>query len=100
MGLRDTYVEIFDLMYGRRNLIDGLQTFYYMFVDPITEDVLQRLHMPTDFTRLMLYCVGVLADNTYQIDSDYHNSRIRSNEIIYAYLYKELADAWGLYKDG
>lgn len=100
MGLRDTYVEIFDLMYGRRNLIDGLQTFYYMFVDPITEDVLQRLHMPTDFTRLMLYCVGVLADNTYQIDSDYHNSRIRSNEIVYAYLYKELADAWGLYKDG
>lgn len=99
-GTRDTYVELFDMMYGRRNIYDGLQTFYYMFVDPITMDILVRLNMPTDFTRIMLYCNDILADNTYQIDSDYHNSRLRSNEIIYAYLYTELADAWGRYKDG
>lgn len=100
MGTRDTYVEIFDLLYGRRNIYDGLQTFYYMFIDPITEDVLVRLGMPTDFTRLMLYCNDVLADNSYQIDSEYYNTRLRSNEIICAYLYTELADAWGRYKDG
>lgn len=100
MGTRDAYVEIFDLMYSRRNLIDGLENFYYMFIDPITMDVLMRLNMPTDFTRLMLYCNDSLADNTFQIDSDYHNTRLRSNEIVYAYLYKELADAWGRYKDG
>lgn len=99
-GTRDTYVELFDMLYGRRNIYDGLQTFYYMFVDPITMDILIRLNMPTDFTRIMLYCNDILADNTYQIDSDYHNSRLRSNEIIYAYLYTELADAWGRYKDG
>lgn len=100
MGTRDAYVEIFDLLYGRRNIYDGLQTFYYMFIDPITEDVLVRLGMPTDFTRLMLYCNDVLADNSYQIDSEYYNTRLRSNEIILAYLYTELADAWGRYKDG
>ena len=100
MNTRDTYVEIFDLLYNRRRIADGLRNFYYMFVDPITADVLIRLKMPTDFTRLMLYCNDVLADNTFQIDSDYHNSRIRSNEIVYAYLYRELAEAWGRYKDG
>lgn len=100
MGTREAYVEIFDLLYGRRNLVDGLRSFYYLFIDPITEDVLIRLKMPTDFTRVMLYCNDILADNTFQIDSDYHNSRLRSNEVVYAYLYKELADAWGRYKDG
>lgn len=98
MGTRDTYVDIFDLLYGRRNLIDALQNFYYLFIDPITFDVCMRLKLPTEFTRLMLYCNGVLADNTYQIDSDYHNTRLRSNEIVYAYLYKALADAWGAYR--
>ena len=84
MGARDTYVEIFDLLFGRRNLIDAMQNFYYMFIDPITYDVCLRLKLPTEFTRLMLYCNGVLADNTYQLDSDYHNTRLRSNEVVYA----------------
>lgn len=97
---RDAYVDIFELMFGRRSIIDGIENFYYMFIDPITRDVLTKLSMPTDFTKLMLYCNDVLADNTYQIDSDYHNTRLRSNEIIYADLYKELADAWGKYRVG
>lgn len=100
MNNRDTYVDIFDGMFGSRSLIDGLQNFYYMFIDPITYDVLTRLKMPTDFTRLMLYCNDMLADNSYQIDSVYYGSRLRSNEIVMAYLYMELADAWGYYRIG
>lgn len=100
MASRDTYVEIFDLMFNRRTLIDGLTNFYYMMVDPITKDVLQHLGMPTDFTTLLLYCVGTLADNTFQIDSSYENSRIRSNEIINAYLYQALATSWEQWNRG
>lgn len=100
MNNRDTYVDIFDGMFGSRSLIDGLQNFYYMFIDPITMAVLVKLKMPTDFTRLMLYCNDVLADNNFQIDANYMNSRLRSNEIIMAYLYTELADAWGYYRIG
>lgn len=100
MASRDTYVEIFDLMFNRRTLIDGLTNFYYMMIDPITKDILQRLGMPTDFTMLLLYCVGTLADNTFQIDSSYENSRIRSNEIINAYLYQALATSWEQWNRG
>ena len=100
MDTFDAYVQIFDTMFGARYLNEGLRNFYYLFVDPITEDILARLKMPTDFTRLMLYCNDILADNRYQIDSDYHNSRIRSNEIILAHLYYELASAWGKYRTG
>lgn len=100
MNNRDNYVEIFDSLYGRRTLIDAMHNFYYLMIDPITVDVLERLNMPTDFTRVMLYCVGTLVDNTFQIDSSYMNSRIRSNEIIMAYLYKELATAWEKWSSG
>ena len=100
MADRDTYVDIFDTMFNRRNLIDAMQNFYALMVDPITKDILNRLDMPTDFTRLMLYCVGTLADNSFQIDSAYYNTRIRSNEIINAYLYKELATAWEQWRIG
>ena len=100
MNTYDAYVQIFDNMLNSKTLADALRNFYYCFVDPITMEVLIRLKMPTDFTRLMLYCNGVLADNHYQIDSDYNNSRIRSNEIILAQLYCELAEAWGKYRLG
>lgn len=100
LNQRDTFVEIFDLLFGRRALIDGIENFYYMMIDPITMDVLMKLNLPTDFTRVMLYCNGMLADNAYHIDSDYNDSRIRSNEIICSFLYKHLADAWGAWKDG
>ena len=100
MNTYDAYVQIFDSMLNSKTLADALRNFYYCFIDPITMEVLVRLKMPTDFTRLMLYCNGVLADNHYQIDSDYNNSRIRSNEIIMAQLYCELAEAWGKYRLG
>lgn len=100
LNTRDALVNIFDGMFGRRNLYDSLRNFYYMFIDPITADVLVRLNMPTDFTRLILFCNDILVDNSYQIDSDYHNSRLRSNEIIYAHLYRFLAEAWGNWRTG
>ena len=100
MNVRDTYVDIFDLMCGQRSLADNLPAFYYMMIDPITKEVLETLDMPTDFTTLLHFCNGVLADNSYQIDSNYENSRIRSNEIIMAHLYRELAVAWSNYRSG
>lgn len=100
MNTRDSYVDIMESITGRRTIIDGIQNFYYLMVDPITKDVLERLRMPTDFTTLLLYCVGTLADNTFQIDSNYANSRVRSNEIINAYLYKALATGWEAWRMG
>lgn len=100
LDTRDAYVEIFDNMCGQRTLADNFPAFYYMMVDPITKDVLTRLGMPTDFTSLLYYCNGVLVDNSYQIDSNYENSRIRSTEIIMAHLYRELAVAWSNYRSG
>lgn len=100
LNTRDAYVEIFDDMCGQRTLADNLPAFYYMMIDPITKNVLTRLNMPTDFTTLLYYCNGVLADNSFQIDSIYENTRLRSTEIIMAHLYRELAVAWSNFRSG
>ncbi|MDE6040589.1 MAG: hypothetical protein K2F99_03330, partial [Muribaculaceae bacterium] len=100
MGSRETYVDIFDLMCGQRTLADNLSSFYYMMIDPITREVLEHLQMPTDFITLLAYCNGTLADNAFQIDSNYNNSRLRSTEIIMAHLYRHLAVAWSNYRSG
>lgn len=100
MGNRDTYVELFDILYDRRNLIDGIENFYYLEIDPITEDVLEHLGMPTEFTSLLLYANGIMADNSYNMDSDYDQSRLRSNEIILARLYDLLCKAYAEYRRG
>ncbi|MCM1230284.1 MAG: hypothetical protein NC489_09125 [Ruminococcus flavefaciens] len=100
MGMRETYVDIFDLLCNQKSLADNMASFNYMMVDPITKDVLKRLGMPTDFVSLLFYCNGVLVDNAYQIDSNYNNSRIRSTEIIMAHLYRYLAIAWSNVRSG
>ena len=97
---RDMYVEIFDLLYDSRTLIDGIENFYYLEIDPITEEILKSLNMPTDFTKLLLYANGILADNSYDMDSDYNNSRLRSNEIVLGYLYDLLCKAYARFKRG
>ena len=100
MGSRETYVDIFDLFCGQKSLADNIKSFNYMMVDPITKDILVRLDMPTDFVELLHYCNGVLVDNSFQIDSNYMNSRIRSTEIIMAHLYRFLAIAWSNVRSG
>lgn len=100
MGTRETYVDIFDLLCGQKSLADNMISFNYMMIDPITKDVLHRLGMPTDFVSLLFYCNGVLVDNSFQIDSNYNNSRLRSTEIIMAHLYRYLAIAWSNVRSG
>lgn len=97
---RDTYVDIFDTLYNSRTLIDGLENFYYLFIDPITEEICEKLDIPSDYNNLLLYSSGLLADSTYDIESSYRNCRIRSNEIVNVYLYQALCDAYKNYKIG
>lgn len=100
MASRDTYIDIFDVMFNRRTLIDGIENFYYLEVDPITHDILEQVGYPTQFTELMLFANAKLSDNSYNIDSAYYDSRLRSNEIVNVYLYQELAKAYASWKIG
>jgi hypothetical protein len=98
MGDRETYSEIFDSMYGKRNLIEAFENFKQLFVDPITKQVQERIGGPTNFISMLLMGSDLLSDNNYKIESSYEMSRIRGPEIVLVYLYQALAEVYGKFR--
>ena len=84
--------------FGGRIKADGLDNFYDMMIDPITKEVCELYHLPTDYVSILGYASSLLADTKYNKHTDISGNRFRTNEIIAAYTYKVLANAYGEYK--
>lgn len=95
---RDVYLSIFDVMYKQRNLGNALLNYYEFMIDPITKEVLEDLNYPTGFVEVMLFANALLTDNSYVKENNMELYRVRSNEVVNAYLYKAIADAYGSYR--
>lgn len=93
-----TYQDIFESIYGRRNIANAFGNFFDNFVDPITLEVLQKLSLPTDLTGLVLYANELLVDNQFRTELDIRSFRFRSAELIPARLYKLISSAYEQYK--
>lgn len=96
---REVYLDIFNTLFGSRTIGKGLDNIYQLFFDPITLEVLKDLGLPTDFVEIFLYGNSLLEDNMYVNENDMSLYRVRSTELINAYLYRVLADAYRVYKD-
>lgn len=94
---RSMYLDFLDL-FGGRILADGLDNFYDLMVDPITEKILLEYKLPTDYIEILAYANNLLADNKYYKHTDLNGKRYRSNEIVAGYLYKALSESYGDYK--
>ena len=94
---RKFWLDQLDL-FGGRLLSDGLDNFYDLFMDPMTEEVCNKFKLPTDFCGLLLYASDLLVDTAYNKHTDITGNRYRTNEIVAGYTYKELASAYARYK--
>lgn len=95
---KDIYFDIFQKMFGRRNIGNAFENFEQLFIDPITKEVLEDLSLPTNFIDLIAYANSLLENNTYDLDGDLKNYRMRSNELVNAHLYKLLSKAYEQYR--
>lgn len=93
---RNTYLEFLD-SYGGRVKADGLDNFYDLMIDPITEEILNIYKLPTDYVSVLLYANALLADNKFNKHTNISSNRLRRYELIAAYTYKVLADAYNQY---
>lgn len=98
MDERETYLDIFDELFGSSYVSGALINYYDFMIDPITLDILKSLDYPTDLVSLIIFANNLLADNDYSYDIDLHLYRLRSNEIIPALLYKELSKCYSRYR--
>jgi hypothetical protein len=91
---KDTYVTLFDTMFNSRIIANALKNNYDFLIDPITLDILKDLNYPTDYVSLMLYANELLSDNAYMRENNMNLYRVRSNEMVNAYLYKAISRAY------
>lgn len=94
----DVYIDLFDTLFNSRNLASAFDTFYEFMIDPITKEILEDLKYPTDFVSLVLFANSLLADNSFDDELNMNNVRLRTNEILNAILYKNIADAYSRYR--
>lgn len=99
MNTKEPYIEYFYDYHGSRNIGKGLHNMLSLMVDPITEEVLKDLNLPTDIIDIILYANTLLSDSDYKVLNDMSCYRLRGAEQINAELYKILADTFKTYKD-
>lgn len=95
---KEIYYDLFMRLFGRRNIGNAFENFNELFVDPITKEILEDYNLPTNFIDLIIYANSLLENNTFDLDGDLKNYRIRSNEMVNAHLYKVLSKAYETYR--
>ena len=98
MSRRETYLDIFEYMFGSSYIAGALINYYDFMIDPITLEVLQLLDYPTDITSLMIFASNMLADNDFKSDMDLNQYRMRRNEVVAAILYKNIVRSYSRYR--
>lgn len=96
---KSVYIDYLE-NFGGRLLSDGLDNFYDLMIDPITEEVLEKYKLPTDYIEILAYANMLLADNKYIKHTDLSGKRYRSNELIAGYTYQAIAESYGNYRTG
>lgn len=92
------WIDFLDI-FGSRILVDGIENFYEMMIDPTSIEVLRKYDLPYTYTELMLYANQLLCDNKFIKHSKIQGSRYRSKEIIAAYAYKAICNSYRDYKN-
>lgn len=88
------YLDFFDT-FGGRIMVDGIDNFYDLMIDPITKDALIEYKLPTDYVEVLVYANSLLADNKYISHASVtYGRRVRRNELIPCYLYSALSRSY------
>lgn len=97
INTKQMWVEALDL-FGGRIKADGLDNFYDLMFDPITIRTCEAYDIPSDFCSALIYASNMLVDSKYNKHSDITGNRLRINELVAGYTYKELAKSYAEYR--
>lgn len=90
------WLDALDL-YGAKYKADGLDSFYNLMIDPMTEEVCRHYQFPTEYIEILAYANSLLVTNEYNHHVDITGNRFRTNERIAHFVYKALATSYGNY---
>ena len=96
---KEPYIKYFIKVYGKANITGPLMNTYEFTIDPITKEVLDDLHLPTEMTSLCIYATSLLADSQYTPEYNQNLARVRNNETVAAILYDQIASQYVIFKN-
>ena len=99
MDGKDIYYQLLEQKKLTYNSIKGIDSFFELFIDPITKDVLRDMNEPTDIRDLLIRCVTLLSTSDHIDAASEANFRYRGVEQITGIIYNELARAYATYKN-
>lgn len=91
------WIDFLDI-FGSRINADGLDNFYDLMIDPLTANICRMYKLPDDYCSLLAYANFLLINNKYNRHVDITGNRLRTNELIAAYVYRVLSVAYGDYQ--
>jgi len=97
MDTPDVYYTLIQQRKLSINYLKGVDSFFELFIDPITAEVLAHLGEPTNVRDLLIRAVALLSSNDHEPASASLNCRIRSYERFSAVLYNEMSRAFANY---
>lgn len=95
----EAYVDYFKKVYGKISIMSAIGNYYDFMIDPITEEILKDINLPTDLIDVCIYANSLLVDESYTFESSQRIARVRSSEVIPAILYYQLSRAYLEYKN-
>lgn len=93
----DGYYTLLEESGFSMNYLKGITDFFRLFVDPITSDVLLKMHEPTDPAGLLLRATQMLVTQDYILASSMKNHRLRGYERFASILYNEMARTYATF---
>ena len=95
---KDIYFDMLTDKQISTNMLKGIDQFFELFMDPITQDVLAQMNEPTNFKDLLIKAVSLLTTADHEQSSSSANFRFRTYETFISTTYRELARAYCSYK--
>jgi hypothetical protein len=95
----DTYYQLLQNSGISMNYLKGITSFFNLFMDPITRDVLQHMHEPTEVGDLLLRASQMLSTLESKPASSMANHRIRGYERFNSILYNRVSRALATYQN-
>ncbi len=81
------------------NYLKGIANFFQLFIDPITRDVLLRMHEPTDVAGLLIRATEMLTTDDAIPSASMKNHRLRGYERFPTTLYNEMSRAYAAFSN-
>lgn len=93
----NTYFDILEKKGISVNQIKGIKSFFDLFVDPTTRDILETMHEPTNVTDLLIRATEMLTTQSHYPASSERNYRFRSFGRFSAIIYNTIARSIATY---